>query len=93
MTISISNQEYHCCSHGLYAECECDFSLLLQVPIACVFTVLQGEESVDKPGKLYKPTSKLIEKKAASLTKPKEEEKPERPVSKLDCAYNRICNV
>jgi len=44
-----------------------------------------GEESIDKPGsKLYKPTSKLLDKKAASgipsLLKPKDEEKPERPV-------------
>jgi len=45
--------------------------------------LLQGEESVDDPGsKLYKPTSKLLEKKAVAATslKPKEEEKPERPV-------------
>jgi len=46
----------------------------------CVCLV-QGEESADKPGsKIYKPTSKLLEKKAATLMKPKEEEKPERPV-------------
>ena len=45
--------------------------------------LVQGEESVDNPGsKLYKPTSKLLEKKAVAATslKPKEEEKPERPV-------------
>ena len=51
--------------------------------------VVQGEESSEKASsKLYKPTSKLLEKKAtskaASLLKPKEEEKPERPVYTLD---------
>lgn len=48
--------------------------------------VYEGEESSDKPGsKLYKPTSKLLEKthsssKVPSLLKSKDEEKPERPV-------------
>jgi len=49
----------------------------------------EGEESADKVGsKLYKPTSKLLEKKTASsvpsLLKPKDEEKPERPVCVFD---------
>jgi len=48
----------------------------------------QGEESSEKgSSKLYKPTSKLLEKKAttkaASSSKPKEEEKPERPVRQV----------
>jgi len=47
--------------------------------------LVQGEESIDKPGsKLYKPSSKLLEKKAATAFKPKEEEKPERPVCTAD---------
>jgi len=44
-----------------------------------------GEEKLEKGNRLYKPTSKLSDKKAASTplakpTKTKEEEKPERPV-------------
>jgi hypothetical protein len=50
--------------------------------MACqVIVSTVGEEAV--AAKLYKPTSKLLEKKLAEtpkLLKPKDEEKPERPV-------------
>jgi len=60
--------------------------------------VLPGEESADKPGsKLYKPTSKLLDKKAASsvpsLLKPKEEEKPERPVCSCHYMFNELSRI
>jgi len=56
----------------------------VELTIVCL---VPGEELADKHGtKLYKPTSKLLEKKtaAATLLKPKEEEKPERPVCTAD---------
>jgi len=63
----------------------CRISLVTDVVIMLGCIIYEGEESSDRPGKLYKPTSKLLEKtssssKVPSLLKSKDEEKPERPV-------------
>jgi hypothetical protein len=60
------------------------YDLAFSVLLVTVGEDSAGEKSVSK---LYKPTSKLLEKKATtstpSLTKSRDEEKPERPVSSL----------